>query len=337
MKRAIEGFSIAAVLILAGGLIAAQTAESVSSSVLQGHRAGLTSVQFSPDGDWLASSSLDGTVRLWSTRTWKTERNLNHGAEVYAIAFSRDGKLLASGGYDARIVLWSVASGKQVRAVKLSDWISGLSFTPAGDLVAGSNDHTVRVIRPQDGAILRTIDTKQEVLSLAVSTDGRYLATAIPVKIWNLTTGEALTKEVRAFGNNGLAFSPNGQFLATAEPVGGARILSVPTGERRQSLNITQQKKMKGPQGYVQELFNMPASAVAFSADGMWLATGGTEFGLQLWRLVDESNSTTLTANTPTRVLTGHSMTVTGVSFSPDGKYLATASLDRTVRVWPLR
>jgi WD40 repeat protein len=211
-----------------------------------------------------------------------------------------------------------------------------LAFTPAGQLVAGSNDRTVRVIQPSDGAILSTIDVKQEVLSIDVSHDGRYLATAVPVKIWDLASGQALTKEIRALGNNGLAFSPDGQFLATAEPVGGARVLSVPYGERRQSLNIDVQKRMKGPAGYVQESFNMPASAVAFSADGTWLATGGTEFGVQLWRMVNDSTAKTPTANSPTRVLTGHSMTVTGVSFSPNGKLLASASLDRTVRVWQL-
>lgn len=308
------------------------TGSAAAMSVLRGHDAGITSVRFSNDGAWLGSSSLDGTVRLWSTRTWKTERILNHGSEIYAIAFSQNTDLLVSGGYDQRLIFWETKSGKLLRTVKFPDWIVAAAFIPTGQLAVGCADGIVRFVDPGTGVINRTLDTKGEIVSLDVSADGRYLATGIPVRMWDLATGELLTKDVRAFGQNGLSFSPSAQLLASAEGTGGARVLSVPVGERRESLRLEVQKKVLGPSGYDQVTVNMPVSAIAFSRNGTWLATGGTDFGVQLWQVTGD-----VVAKMPARVLSGHTMTVTGVSFSPDGSLLASASLDRTVRLWKLR
>ncbi len=299
--------------------------------VLGGHRSGVTAVQYSPDGTWLASSSLDGTVRLWSTRTWKTARILNHGSEVYAIAFSPDGHLLVSGGYDHRLMFWETRSGTLRRAVKLSDWVVGIVFTPTGQLIAGCSDGLVRVLDPSTGVINRTINIGHEVVSFAVSADGRYFATSVPTKLWDLASGQKLSKEMPGLGQNGLAFTPSGDRLASAEGTGGVLVSSVPNGERRDVLRIEAEKKRPGPSGYSSFTVNMPASAVAFSRDGDWLAAGGSDFGVHLWRVTSEATDTA-----STRVLSGHTMTVTGVCFSPDGNGLASASLDRTVRVWRL-
>jgi len=302
------------------------------AAVLRGHRSGITDVRFSTDGAWLASSSLDGTVRLWSTRTWNAARILNHGAEISEIAFSPDGHLLVSGGYDRRLMFWETKTGKLRRAVKLPDWIVGITFTPTGQLAAGCSDGVVRLLDPSTGVIKRTIDTENEMVSLAVSADGRYLATGYPIKLWDLASGQRLSKDIRGWGDHGLAFTPSGDRLASAEGTGGARIWSVPIGEPREVLRIEAQRQVRGPSGYGPVSVNMPAAAVAFSHNGTWLATGGTDFGVQLWPVTSDT-----VAKTPTRVLSGHLMTVTGVSFSPDGSRLASASLDRTVRVWELR
>jgi WD40 repeat protein len=332
---------IAPALLLLGALLrdSVATAEQPPAptaptpvAVLRGHRAGVTAVRFANDGAWLASASLDGTVRLWSTRTWETERTLEHGSEVYAVTFSPKGDLLVSGGYDHRLVFWELPSGRKHREVKLPDWVVAVRFTSAEQLVAGCADGVVRLIDPATGAVRRTLETKREIVSLDVSTDGRYLAAGVPVRIWDLATGELLSKETRALGQNGLAFSPSGPLLASAEGTAGARVLSVPGGESRQALALEVKKQLRGPTGPVQAAVNMPASAVAFSGDGGWLATGGTDAGVQLWRVTAGT-----VASTATRTFAGHTMTVTGVSFSPDGGHLASASLDRTVRIWALR
>jgi len=307
-------------------------ATGIPAVVLQGHRSGVTAVRFSTDGAWLASSSLDGAVRIWSTRTWIATRILNHGAEIYAIAFSQDAHLLVSGGYDRRLMFWETRSGQLRRAVKLPDWVVAITFTPSGQIAVGCSDGVVRLLDLNTGVIKRTINTENELMSLAVSADGRYLATGPPIKLWDLASGQLLSKGIRGQGQGGLAFTPSGERLASAEGTGGSRIWSVPSGEAREELRIEAQKQVLGPSGYVPAAVNMPAAAIAFSRDGTGLATGGSDFGVQLWQVARDT-----VAKAPMRVLSGHTMTVTGVSFSSDGRYLASASLDRTVRIWKLR
>jgi WD40 repeat protein/serine/threonine protein kinase len=120
------------------------------SSVLAGHRAKVSSLAISPDGQTLASGSDDTTIRLWDLRTLGPAVNSilqgNSGA-VYAVAFSPDGRTLAAGSYDGAIKLWSVSSRQEFGSLKghLS-WIAHLEFCPDGRmLLSQSYDGTTRL------------------------------------------------------------------------------------------------------------------------------------------------------------------------------------------------
>ncbi|WP_309715946.1 WD40 repeat domain-containing protein [Armatimonas sp.] len=75
--------------------------------VLKGHRGGLDSIAFSPDGERLASGSTDKTARVWQVKTGKTLQVLpGFQGSVFAVAFSPDGKRIAAGGYDGSVQVW---------------------------------------------------------------------------------------------------------------------------------------------------------------------------------------------------------------------------------------
>ena len=103
-----------------------------------------------------------------------------------------------------------------------------------------------------------------------------------------------------------LAFSPDGQTLASGNKYGAIYFWDTVTGDRKNAFD-----------GHTDEVF-----ALAFSPDGQTLASGSSDGTVRLWDVRSGS---------PLQTLRGHTDSVTSVVFSPDGATLASGSLDRTL------
>ncbi|MDE0681276.1 MAG: sigma-70 family RNA polymerase sigma factor [Candidatus Poribacteria bacterium] len=244
---------------------------------------------------------------------------LGKGA-IRAITYSPDGRRLAVAS-SIGIWLYDTHSGQVLDLLTThTDWVNSVAFSSDGKtLVSGSKDNTIRLWDAQTGTLRKTltlIGHKGEIWEMAFSPDGKILATwswewESPIHLWDVETGARLHNFVgEARDNvNSMAFSPDGNTLASPLDNGTIRLWNTQTGELSRIL--------------IGHTYHV--SCVAFSPDGKMLASGSYDGTLRLW-----DAETGELRNTRT----GYTSAVVNVSFSPDGNTVASAMGDDTVGLW---
>jgi WD40 repeat protein/tRNA A-37 threonylcarbamoyl transferase component Bud32 len=114
---------------------------------LEGHTKGVVAVAFNHDGTLVASGSIDGTVRLWDTSSWREIAVLKHETMVYGVAFTPDGTRLASACADNSIRLWDTRMYQEVAELRgHGAYVHQIAFSPDGTrMVSASGDHQARI------------------------------------------------------------------------------------------------------------------------------------------------------------------------------------------------
>jgi WD40 repeat protein/serine/threonine protein kinase/tetratricopeptide (TPR) repeat protein len=257
---------------------------------LQAHKHLVKSVAFSPDSQWLVSTSLDQTAKIWEVATGAELRTLPvHGEPAdpeasTSATFSPDGKQLATSG-GKRIDLWDVTrDGRKPPAPRLTlrghqlPLLSAVVFRPDGRQLAAiarrGAECEVKVWDLTAGAEALPLEANRAGAfhEAAFSPDGRYLAAGEEgiLKLWDTATGRLLQS---IGGHNGklwgVAFSPDSRQLASAAADGTVHVWNVPRGE--------EVVHFRGHRGQVR--------SVAFSPDGQRLVTGSDDGGVKVWDL----------------------------------------------------
>jgi WD40 repeat protein len=151
-------------------------------------------IAFSPDGAIVVGGGISRNVRVWRTRDGAELFILYHAGQVSSIDISPDGATAATGLCDASndigqcthgaVWLWNLADGRLNR--KLSEFpekVEGVAFSLDGSvLIAGSQRGTLRAYATSDYRPLLLAaapggSSAIKILTLAISPDGRYLAT----------------------------------------------------------------------------------------------------------------------------------------------------------------
>ncbi len=113
------------------------------------HSSVISSIEFSPDGELMATGSFDGSIRLWNWRSGIVVGVLRgHQGWIGAVAFSPDGRRLVTGGQDGTVTFWSTAEQQELLSFQRHrDLVSALAFTRDGRLLASSGGLITRLWR----------------------------------------------------------------------------------------------------------------------------------------------------------------------------------------------
>jgi WD40 repeat protein/tetratricopeptide (TPR) repeat protein len=303
-------------------------------SVLRGHTDLVTDMAFGPDGLHLASASSDGTVRVWDVRK-AVERFTfkGHTAAVRGVTWSPDGKRLASASNDETIRVWQLAAGMGALEYGSTDMGYDLAFSPDGGRLFTPVGSAIDALDLKTRAKSTVVEAPgADILGVAASPDGRWLAGACrdgKVRVWDAATGkEARALAAHADATTSVTFSPGGRWLAAA----GGRWDEAKHRVRGDDIKVWDV-------GTWEERLTLPGPReggirVAFSPDETRLAFAAAGYAERLTPAPDELKVWDLPTGREAFRLRGHGDHVCAVAFSPDRKYIATGSADRTVRLW---
>ena len=277
---------------------------------LTGHTQPIPDIAISPDGQTLATASLDGTVRLWNHHGIWLHTLEGHTDGVYGVCFSPDGAQLATAGADRTVRLWSLTGTPIATLTGHADWVYGVYFRADGQQLAScSVDRTVKVWT-LDGKCVRSLLHDDTVIDVCFNPDSSHLATACVdekvrlwdedgtlLQVWDDHTGPVTT----------VRFSPQGDILASGSVDGALRLRDL-TSETSKVL-----------QGHLDDVWK-----VRFSPDGQILISASSDNSLKFWNRAGHSLLT----------LKGHQDTVSAVAWHPHAPTIISSSYDKTIRFW---
>ncbi len=262
-------------------LLAAATIASVDShclQVLRGHTNWVFSIAYSPDERQMASTSADGTVRIWDVATGECVHILPHKHWVIRVLFSPDGRQLIVSGMSATLYVWDTISGQLLNTLNGHlDWIWSIDISTDGNtLISAGEDRTIRVWDLRMGVCQTILHAHQDrIWSISLAPDGRHLVSGSEdrkISIWDLQQGKCV-KTIGGYGNGikSICFVPQHSWLASCHRDGGIRLWNWQ--------NLTCVHTL---QGHLDAVLT-----IAVSPDGRYLASGSLDRTIRIWDLHD--------------------------------------------------
>jgi WD40 repeat protein/energy-coupling factor transporter ATP-binding protein EcfA2 len=175
---------------------------------LKGHTDDINNIEFSPDGQTIASASDDKTVKLWNVEGQLLHTLEGHTDQVNSVAFSPDGQTIASASYDGTVELWNLR-GRSIDIIDgYPDDMRSVVFSPDGKTIGYSdttgNTRLVRIKKNRRENLFSDLDGYIKRTSNIVFTpDSKAIvATDNAIELWNLRDRLLKTITVDSFEND---------------------------------------------------------------------------------------------------------------------------------------
>ncbi len=336
---------------------------------LEGHTARVQHIAFSPDGTRLVSASYDGTLRLWelpenlqgfgNLEGVKYTEMKEHTGEVRCVAYAPNGEYIVSGGYDRKILLWNrdgkfikeldqpdgristiafSADSKKIVAVKQQGIVAYVYSIPAGQKLTTFTKHTntVPAAAFYGNNLIVTTGGDYNDMYIWEARSGTVKTHIVGKgrKVWaiafgshvNVAFGKSKTTEelIKEPLEKSLDFSE--MYLNHLPPLERAfrRVQMTYQDQTLEKISTLQLQIRGGGTISNDTRHDRWIRAYSFTPDGDVVV--GSDFSLKLYRNDGEL----------LRQFVGHTGAVWAVSVSEDGRILASASNDQTIKLWNL-
>jgi WD40 repeat protein len=329
---------------------------------LTGHTGWVRDVSFSADSQLLASASSDGTVRIWDIASQTCLKVIEgHDDWVWRVQFATRKSLVVSFGVDRQCKVWYWKLGKAVLAFTIKDKaLRNVMFEPNHGIVASCSIEGIKLWSIWRLQHLRSITEHATHLRRVVfSPDGYWIVGAdlnCQIHCWEVATGKRIhTLTGHTSQISEVNFSESGEIVSTC--LDQIRLWHPETGACLRTIRLNQEGSRvadyrpptlqhpellaTGSDNGVIKLWNISTgecmmNAVGKSAKMLTLtvhpmfagqvAMGDSNGNICLWDFAASSASPT--------VLRGHQGLILSLAYSPSGRWLASGSHDRTIRIW---
>jgi WD40 repeat protein len=177
-------------------LLDPQTRESCK--VLRGQIQSITALAWSPDGQYLASGGLVGTIEIWDVEGDRCLHRIDGGSIIYGVSWSPNGQAFATGGEDGTIRIWSFSTGNCLSILEAHQArVTALAWHPREPYLAScSADRTIKIWDTNSGNSGEPMaEHSDSIWMIAWSPNGEILASSsqdCTVRLWDSKTGRCL-------------------------------------------------------------------------------------------------------------------------------------------------
>ena len=277
-----------------------------------GHKSSVSSASFSPDSQYLATSSADGTAKLIEVASGREIKTIEHDTSVSSVSFSPDSQYLATGSMDGAVKVIEVIGGREIKTLELGTNIKSISFSADSQYLAIMGVWRIaKLIKLASGCEIKTIKHNGILWGISFSPDSQYLATNSSdgtAKLIEVASGQEIsTIYHKAPIHRVVRFSPDSQYLVTNSSDGTVKLIEVASG--REINTIYHKTPIHG--------------VVRFSPDSQYLATS-SDVGTV--KLIEVASGQEINA-------IEHEVYVESISFSKNSRYLVIRSREGIVQV----
>ena len=293
------------------------------------YKSALHLVRFSPNSKYVAGSGEDNNIVIWNADSNKVYKTLKgHKGRINSMAYSNDGSYLATASSDGTVILWDIVKAKPLKTFSPNGIAPGkgkkINFVCFGkddkELLFGGDDNSVTKIRnPFTTAnSSKVAGTPEAVITGVCSPDRKFLGFSSGGLIYILNIGSNDLKVIAGTSDavTSLAFRPDNKIIAAKCKDRNIEFWDLHSTSNKVK-SIKPEYDNKSPD----------YSQIQYSLDGKYLCTGSIDNMPQMWDMDDYKLVYTLK---------GHEGPVPSIDFSRDGRLIATASHDATIKIWYL-